>query len=103
MLNGTLIVHSVYYIFYCAILDPVSGGSVDWSYNYLCLKYSFGVEMRDTGNYGFMLPPKYIIPTAEEYFEGVKVLAKRIMAEGAVQRSAHCTSRYQRRQLQCYT
>ena len=30
------------------------------------VKYAFVFELRDTGDYGFMLPKKQIIPTAEE-------------------------------------
>lgn len=32
----------------------------------LDIPYSFGMELRDTGEYGFLLPPEQILPTAEE-------------------------------------
>ena len=44
---------------------PCSGVSVDWSYlvgNILAFTY----ELRDTGNYGFLLPPNKIRPNCEE-------------------------------------
>jgi hypothetical protein len=31
------------------ILDVVSGGSADWTYGAEKIKYSYGVELRDTG------------------------------------------------------
>ncbi|XP_068943129.1 carboxypeptidase A1-like [Petaurus breviceps papuanus] len=42
-----------------------SGSTVDWTYN-SGIKYSYTFELRDTGFYGFLLPAKQIIPTAQE-------------------------------------
>ncbi|XP_068759283.1 carboxypeptidase B-like [Montipora capricornis] len=56
------------------LLYAASGGSEDWTYGSLGVKYSFSVELRDTGRYGFLLPPEQIIPTGEETFEGLKAL-----------------------------
>ncbi|KAM8892256.1 carboxypeptidase A5 isoform 2-T3 [Spinachia spinachia] len=53
---------------YGSIIDTIyqaSGGTVDWTYNQ-GIKYSFTFELRDTGRYGFILPAKQIIPTAQE-------------------------------------
>lgn len=41
------------------------GGSDDWIYD-LGIKYSFTIELRDTGRYGFLLPERYIKPTCAE-------------------------------------
>ena len=57
-------------------LDAASGGSEDWTYGQLKVKYSFSVELRDKGRYGFLLPKEQIIPTGEETFEGLKALVK---------------------------
>ncbi|MGE3182853.1 MAG: M14 family metallopeptidase, partial [Phycisphaerae bacterium] len=44
-----------------------SGGSVDWAYGSQgVMGYSY--ELRDTGSFGFLLPPDQIIPTCEEIF-----------------------------------
>ena len=56
--------------------DAAAGGSEDWTYGKLGIKYSFGTELRDTGRYGFLLPANQILPTAREYFEGIKALVK---------------------------
>ena len=37
------------------IIYVAYGSSVDWAYDY-GIKYSFGLELRDTGNRGFLLP-----------------------------------------------
>ncbi|XP_036616915.1 carboxypeptidase A1-like [Trichosurus vulpecula] len=42
-----------------------SGTTVDWTYN-SGIKYSYTMELRDTGFYGFLLPAKQIVPTAQE-------------------------------------
>ncbi|NXG68689.1 CBPA1 Carboxypeptidase, partial [Baryphthengus martii] len=50
-----------------------SGATVDWTYDQ-GIKYSFTFELRDTGRYGFLLPAKQIIPTAEETWLALKVI-----------------------------
>ncbi|KAM6424715.1 uncharacterized protein O9250_002245 [Rhynochetos jubatus] len=50
-----------------------SGGTIDWTYNQ-GIKYSFTFELRDTGRYGFLLPAKEIIPTAQETWLALKVI-----------------------------
>lgn len=51
--------------FFVLIPDQASGSTVDWTYEH-GIKYSYTFELRDTGTYGFLLPAKQIIPTAEE-------------------------------------
>ena len=43
-----------------------SGSSVDWVYDTIGTKYTFGAEFRDDGTHGFLLPPDQIIPNSEE-------------------------------------
>ncbi|CAN0093533.1 unnamed protein product [Bubo scandiacus] len=50
-----------------------SGGTIDWTYNQ-GIKYSFTFELRDTGRYGFLLPAKQIVPTAQETWLALKVI-----------------------------
>ncbi|KAG1653168.1 Carboxypeptidase A2 [Nymphon striatum] len=52
----------------------VSGSTIDYIYGMLGVKYSFAVELRDRGQYGFFLPKSLIIPTASEFFNGVKAV-----------------------------
>ncbi|XP_076242094.1 carboxypeptidase B [Calliopsis andreniformis] len=56
-------------------LYPASGGSDDWAKAMLKLKYTYTVELRDTGKYGFVLPSRFIIPTAKEALAAVLVVA----------------------------
>ncbi|EDO32780.1 predicted protein, partial [Nematostella vectensis] len=58
------------------ILYPAAGGCEDWVYGKLRVMYSFSVELRDTGSYGFLLPEDQIIPTGHETLEGVKALVR---------------------------
>jgi hypothetical protein len=55
--------------------DPASGSSADWTYDSAKIVYSYGVELRDQGQYGFLLPPDQIIPSGLETFEAIKALA----------------------------
>ncbi|MFG0251358.1 MAG: M14 family metallopeptidase, partial [Phycisphaerales bacterium JB038] len=52
-----------------------SGVAPDWSYGERGI-LAWTVELRDTGQYGFLLPPSQIIPTGEEAWEGALVLAE---------------------------
>jgi len=52
-----------------------SGTSDDWWYYQAKIVYAYCIELRDTGNFGFLLPPAQIIPTGEENFAAVKYLA----------------------------
>ncbi|XP_076589166.1 carboxypeptidase A1-like [Chaetodon auriga] len=53
---------------YGSIIDTIyraCGTTIDWTYSQ-GIKYSYTFELRDTGEYGFILPADQIIPTAEE-------------------------------------
>ncbi|XP_067861290.1 carboxypeptidase A1-like isoform X2 [Heptranchias perlo] len=52
-------------------INESSGNSIDWSYNQ-GIKYSYAFELRDEGQYGFMLPWNQIVPTAEETWLAIK-------------------------------
>merc|ERR550519_113741 len=58
------------------IIYKNSGGSKDYTYGELGVKYSFALELRDTGRHGFLLPPNQIIPTGIETFNGVMAMAR---------------------------
>ncbi|MFZ4573639.1 MAG: M14 family metallopeptidase [Phycisphaerales bacterium] len=56
---------------------PASGGAHDWSYGERNI-LGMTIELRDRGQTGFVLPADQILPTAEENFEAVFVLADTI-------------------------
>ncbi|XP_053402229.1 carboxypeptidase B-like [Mercenaria mercenaria] len=58
------------------IIYVASGSSADWTYGKLDVKYSYGVELRDTGKYGFLLPDDQIIPSGKETLQALIALAK---------------------------
>ncbi|GAB1860577.1 Carboxypeptidase B [Camponotus japonicus] len=57
-------------------LYPASGGSDDWAKALLKHKYTYTIELRDTGKYGFLLPARYIIPTAKEALAAVEIVTE---------------------------
>jgi len=63
-------VGSIYEVIY-----PTGGGSIDWQYMITNAPYTYAVELRDTGVYGFQLPRQFILPTALETWTGLKALA----------------------------
>ncbi|XP_026675212.1 carboxypeptidase B-like [Ceratina calcarata] len=57
-------------------LYAAAGGSDDWAKAILKLKYAYTIELRDTGKFGFVLPSRYIIPTAKEALAAVMVVTE---------------------------
>lgn len=55
-------------------LYPSSGTQIDWVYGARGM-VSYNIELRDTGQYGFILPPDQILPTAQELFNGLLTMA----------------------------
>ncbi|XP_064487468.1 carboxypeptidase B-like [Ornithodoros turicata] len=56
------------------LLYVASGGSDDWAHGEAHIPFSYTVELRDKGRYGFMLPREQIIPTGEETWAGIKAM-----------------------------
>ncbi|KAJ8043775.1 Mast cell carboxypeptidase A [Holothuria leucospilota] len=83
---GVSAIKSVYGTIYthgpvAKLLYSASGNSIDWGYANLGAKYSYAVELRDTGEYGFLLPEDQIEPTGVETFELVRSLGKTYLRE----------------------
>jgi len=57
-----------------------SGSSDDWCYTEGAVRLSYTIELRDTGSYGFQLPPAQIIPTGQEIWAAVKYFANYIIS-----------------------
>ncbi|MCB9699920.1 MAG: hypothetical protein H6738_24245 [Alphaproteobacteria bacterium] len=55
-------------------LYAASGVGIDWSYG-VNGAAGFLLELRDRGEYGFLLPPDQIVPTAEEAWAGLLTVA----------------------------
>ncbi|RXG66422.1 Carboxypeptidase A4 [Armadillidium vulgare] len=51
-------------------IDPASGSSVDFAYDNGVV-IGFAMELRDTGEYGFLLPADQIAPTGKETWAGI--------------------------------
>jgi murein tripeptide amidase MpaA len=78
--NMAELVHGVHGLTYeygpiYTTIYPVSGGSVDWVYGDQGIN-AFTYELRDTGEYGFLLPAEQILPTCEEVFPALKFYAE---------------------------
>jgi len=62
-----------------SVIYPASGSSADWTYGAANVKYSYALELRDTGQYGFLLPVNQIVPQGTEMFAGVVAMGEFIM------------------------
>jgi len=63
------------------LLYVASGGSLDWTLGELGIPYSYAMELRDTGLFGFLLPPNQIIPTGEEVWAFHMTAARELIKE----------------------
>lgn len=61
------------------MLYPAAGGSDDWARGGAGIKYSYTVELPDTGRHGFILPAKYIKKVGIEATAGVKALMEEVI------------------------
>lgn len=57
---------------------PATGVTTDWSQVEGGIDINYTVELRDTGEFGFLLPEDQIVPTGEELLAGLKVLAEHV-------------------------
>lgn len=56
------------------ILYEATGVTTDWTQQVAGVDINYTIELRDTGEYGFLLPPQQIIPTGEELLAALQVL-----------------------------
>lgn len=69
---------------YCPLPDESSGGSDDWAKGVANVKYVYGLELRpsdDDSRYGFILPATYIVPSGEETWAAVRVVADEVIGK----------------------
>lgn len=62
------------------LLDIAAGGSMDWVKYYYGTRITYTYELRDTGRYGFLLPPEQIIPTGEETLDSLITIFQEALA-----------------------
>lgn len=56
---------------------------LDYFYDRHQAIYSFQIKLRDTGNYGFLLPKDEIVPTGEEAFNALKYYSLFVLDDGS--------------------
>lgn len=61
------------------VIYPAYGSSVDYALAIANVTLPYGIELRDTGEYGFALPPYEIIPNGQEIYEAVETMANFII------------------------
>nr|XP_018904627.1 PREDICTED: carboxypeptidase B-like [Bemisia tabaci] len=61
-----------------AVMYPAAGVSDDWAFQQR-IPYVYCVELRDTGDNGFILPPSEIVPTGQDGLEIIKTIAEEVV------------------------
>ena len=60
------------------IIDSAAGATCDYFYEIQGIVHSYTIEVRDRGEFGFLLPPTLIHISASELFNGLKAMANAI-------------------------
>lgn len=60
----------------CRALYATTGDSTDYVHGVAKSTYTYTIELRDTGRYGFALPANQIQPTVREAWAGVLAMAQ---------------------------
>lgn len=60
----------------CEVLYSAPGSVLDWAYSEAGIRFTYSVSLRDTGTYGYLLPPRLIRPVGEETAVLIEYLAK---------------------------
>ncbi|KAG5461091.1 MAG: hypothetical protein BJ554DRAFT_6772 [Olpidium bornovanus] len=63
----------------CDVSYKSSGLAIDWAYAVAGVKYSYSINLRDKGKYGFLLPSDQIVPSGEETYTAVLAMARFIL------------------------
>ncbi|KAK8058648.1 hypothetical protein PG994_009096 [Apiospora phragmitis] len=53
-------------------VELLGGSALDYFFHDMKARYSYQIKLRDTGTYGFLLPPSHIVPTGQEMFQALK-------------------------------
>jgi len=62
------------------VLYPASGGSDDWAKGGAGIKYSYTIELPDTGKYGFILPASQIIKVGPQALSATTAMIQDLLA-----------------------
>ena len=63
------------------VITNSSGTSKDWAKGGAGIKYSYTIELPDTGYYGFLLPSSRIKGVGREIYAGVVAMLTKLLAD----------------------
>lgn len=69
---------------FCRFTDHTSGAAIDWVHDSAKVKYAMVIELRDKGQFGFILPNEFIIPSGMELVQGFRHLIDHLERRGEV-------------------
>merc|ERR1712168_901220 len=61
------------------VLYPAAGGSDDWAKGGAGIRYSYTIELPDTGTYGFILPANRITQVGEAALSATKAMIQDLL------------------------
>ena len=67
-------------------IEASGGSALDWMYHEIGIRYSYQLKLRDTGNYGFLLPSKNIVPTGREVFSAITYFGNYMLSNHGIEK-----------------
>ena len=58
----------------CFLLEELTGNTMDWAKGEVGIPFALSFELRDNGEFGFLLPAEQIEPSGKEILNGFLVM-----------------------------
>ncbi|KAK2072264.1 hypothetical protein P8C59_006630 [Phyllachora maydis] len=67
-------------------IEARGGSLMDWVFHELGARFNYQIKLRDTGSYGFLLPPEQIVPTGEEMLAVMRYFGDYLLGNNGIER-----------------
>jgi extracellular matrix protein 14 len=66
-------------------IESGGGSAIDWFYHEIGARFSYQIKLRDTGNWGFVLPKDQIVPVGKEMWAALKYIGDYLLGNNGIE------------------